>query len=141
MTRNERALTGQQNTITGSGNIVTGGTFTNSPVTTGPGSRIAVSNTPPSADIEQPWLEQLHDELTRIRLLLAEDHDPERSLDRDDAIEAVTTLAADLPDKQDEGGDEPRRLRLRVKGVIGVLAPVAEIIGGVAALEAIVQHL
>jgi hypothetical protein len=32
-------------------------------------------------------------------------------------------------------------MRLRVKSLIGILAPVAEIIGGVAALEAIWPHL
>ena len=42
----------------------------------------------------------------------------------------------------DNTSPEARRsMRLRIKGLIGILAPVAEIIGSVAALEAICQHL
>ena len=80
------------------------------------------------------WLEVLGSELTRIRQLL----EPLSSTDRDDAMDAITSLEADLPEM---AGGTPGRLRRRLKGLLGALDPVVKIIGGVATLEEILRHL
>jgi hypothetical protein len=80
------------------------------------------------------WLEVLGSELARIRQLL----EPLASTDRDDAMDAVTSLEADLPEM---AGGTPGRLRRRLKGLLGALDPVVKIIGGVATLEEILRHL
>ena len=120
----------------GSGNIT--GTVSNSQVNNQVGDQnLAANSQSPSVD---PCLEALGKELTRIRRRLEEIHDPAYSADRDDAIEAVDILTNDI-NVQEGGASAPRNFRRRVKELIGALAPVAEIIGGVAALEAILQHL
>jgi hypothetical protein len=53
----------------------------------------------------------------------------------------VYALSRDLPDLKQSGVDGPKNLRQRIKALIGVLTPVAGLIGGVAALESICQHL
>ena len=50
-------------------------------------------------------------------------------------------MEADLRSMPDGDPDAPKKFRRRVKELLGVLAPVAEIIGGVAALQAILAHL
>jgi hypothetical protein len=142
MTRDERASHGQQYTV-GTGNIITGGTVTNSPMTNvgGRQNRVDVTNAL-SAGLQQSWFPQLRDELARIRPLLEGDHGSAVSEDdRDDAIDAVRALQTEVADAQDSGEADPKGFRRRVKELIGVLAPVAEIVGGVAALQAILQHL
>jgi len=87
-------------------------------------------------------LEQLGDELARIRQRLEDDGYHNVPPDgRDRALEAVTALADDLPSLRKTDQDTRRTLRARVRALIDLLAPVAEIIGGVAALEVILQHL
>jgi len=95
---------------------------------------------PPSAEMRDPW-EALGAELTRIRQRLEGDDGRAASDDRDDAIDAVADMELVLSDPEKGGADSPRKLKRRIRELIGVLAPVAEIIGGVAALEAILQHL
>ena len=80
------------------------------------------------------WLEVLGSELARIRRLL----EPLASTDRDDAMDAITSLEADLPEM---AGGTPGPLRRRLKGLLGALDPVVKIIGGVATLEEILRHL
>ena len=80
------------------------------------------------------WLEVLGSELARIRQLL----EPLASTDRDDAMDAVASLEADLPEM---AGGTPGTLRRRLKGLLGALDPVVKIIGGVATLEEILRHL
>ena len=93
------------------------------------------------AQSADPW-EQLQRELTKIRQRLERDSDPTVAPDdHDDALEAVTALKDDLPGLRKNDPDTRRRLKQRVKALIGMLAPVAEIVGGVAALQAICQHL
>jgi hypothetical protein len=46
----------------------------------------------------------------------------------------VYALSRDLPDLKQSGVDGPKNLRQRIKALIGVLTPVAGLIGGVAAL-------
>jgi len=69
-----------------------------------------------------------------IRRLL----EPLASTDRDDELDAITSLEADLPEM---AGGTPGPLRRRLKGLLGALDPVVKIIGGVATLEEIVRHL
>lgn len=133
MTSDDRASRGEQNYSVGTGNIITGSTITNSPITAAGG---------PAEDKQPTWLAQLQAELARIRVLLEGVHDPEVSTnDRDDAIDAVLALETVATSAQNSGQADPKGFRIRVKALIGVLAPVAEIIGGVAALQAIAQHL
>ena len=117
----------QRNTVKGVGNIITGGTFTGSPVS------VTVSGP------QKPVILQLQDELARARECLAGVQD--RTDDDEDALEAIERLQSEVAQhpEPDQGG--LRRLRLRVKELIGVLTPVAGIIGGVAALQEICQHL
>ena len=89
-----------------------------------------------------PWLTHLQTELTRIRGLLEEGHGPGISgYDRGVAMGAVTAVEDDLPAAPADNPVDRERLRKRVGRLIGALAPFAEVIGGVAALEAILQHL
>lgn len=81
-------------------------------------------------------LKQLSEVLTEIRQSLAEISDPDVPPDvGGKASQAATALEKDLPNLS------RRTLRERVRALIDLLAPVAEIIGGVAGLEAILQHL
>lgn len=93
-----------------------------------------------SAEILDPR-RALEAELARIRLSLQADDGAVAADDRDDAIDAVDCLQLVLPDMDEDDPDSRKTFRRRIRALIGVLAPVAEIIGGVAALEAIVQHL
>ena len=120
---------GRRNTIVGTGNIVTGGTFTGSPVSATTAGRVS----------HNPFIRQLQDELTRVRQCLAEVE--ATTADHEDAIEAVIELQAEVAQDPDPDERGRRRLRKRVRQVIGVLTPVAEVIGAVAALEEIWKHL
>jgi hypothetical protein len=80
-------------------------------------------------------------ELARMRLSLQADGGAATADDRDDAIDAVDGLQRVLPDMDEGDPDSRKTFRRRIRALIGVLAPVAEIIGGVAALEAIVHQL
>lgn len=93
-----------------------------------------------SAEIQDPR-RALEAELARIRLTLQADDGAADAGDRDDAIDAVDCLQRVLPDMDEDDPNSRKTFRRRIRALIGVLAPVAEIIGGVAALEAIVQHL
>lgn len=82
--------------------------------------------------------QELRNQLTGIRKALLEHQDLARETDREDAIEAVSALHADL------GAEviaDRKTLRQRIKALAGALQPVADIIGGIAALEAIVRGL
>lgn len=118
----------QSNSIRGTGNIVTGGTFTDSQVSA------TTVNAP-----QNPWIRQLQDELARMRERLAGVQAP--TDDHEDAIEALVELQDEVAQDPDPDQGGLRRLRKRVRQLIGVLAPVAEVIGGVAALEEICRHL
>lgn len=86
--------------------------------------------------------EPLAKELARIRRQLADYHGEEvDAVDLDDAVRSVTAAEREIAGSPDRGQDARRTMRLRIKGLIGILAPVAEIIGGVAALETILAHL
>jgi hypothetical protein len=83
-------------------------------------------------------LEQLDEELARIRQRLERDgYRNVTPAGRDRVLKAVNGLQDDLPSLR----ENRRTLRARVRALIDLLAPVAEIIGGVAALEVILQHL
>jgi hypothetical protein len=129
MTGSKKSPSQQEYTVIGDAAIYSG-TFKDSTVTSNFGAQGA-----------DPW-EQLQGELTKIRQRLERDSDPTVAPDdHDDALEAVTALKDDLPGLRKNDPDTRRRLKQRVKALIGMLAPVAEIVGGVAALQAICQHL
>jgi len=123
----------QRYVIHGAGSIVSGDIRDSQIVSqSGPGTaRITVD---PADGGPDRWLEVLGSELARIRRLL----EPLASTDRDDAMDAITSLEADLPEM---AGGTPGPLRRRLKGLLGALDPVVKIIGGVATLEEIVRHL
>ena len=114
----------QRNTIHGTGNIITGGAVTN--------SQVVAASAPGSPN---PLVQQLQDELTRVWQCLDAVAAP--MADHEDAIEAVGVLQDEVSRDPDPDQHGLRLLRVRVRGLIGVLLPVAEIIGGVAALEEI----
>jgi hypothetical protein len=126
----------QQHTVFGDGVINTGD---NSQVNNAIGdrNRQSASYTVTSPSAMNPW-DEVGEELARIRGLL---ESAAASADRDDAIEWVCALSRDLPDLRQSGADGRRNLRQRIKALMGVLTPVAGLIGGVAALESIWQHL
>ena len=119
----------QQYTVSGDGVISTG----SGPVT-------FTKSGQPGNDISAGLLVNLEKELTRIRAILESADSHVRSADRDDAIEGVDALAGDIPGLG-QSADGRRKLRQRIKALVGVLTPVAGLIGGVAALESILQHL
>jgi hypothetical protein len=134
----------QPHASSGAGNLVTGSTISGSPLTavSGDSNRVVITNQPTTGISDDAVLAALRAglsaELAEIRELLLKHHDPARATDREDAIEAVTALQTDLakPELSDR-----KTLRQRIKGLIGTLKSVAEIIGGIAALEAIVRGL
>jgi len=129
------------NFVGGSGNI-TIGTFTDSQVVSVSGSQnTAAVHVSDSSVALDPW-GNLEKELARIRRRLEEDGSNSVAVvDRGDAIESVKGAQGELSATDYTNPEARRSIRLRVKGLIGILAPVAEIIGSVAALEAICQHL
>jgi hypothetical protein len=131
-------MASQRYVIHGAGSIVSGDIRDSQIVSqSGPGTaRITVAPAGGGLADGRPdrWLEVLGSELARIRQLL----EPLASTDRDDAMDAVTSLEADLPEM---AGGTPGPLRRRLKGLLGALDPVVKIIGSVATLEEILRHL
>jgi len=133
----------QQHASTGAVNSVTGSTISGSPMTavSGDSNQALITNQPTGMSDDAALAAMrlgLGTQLGGILKLLLEDNDPARAADREDAIEAVTALQNDLdkPELSDR-----KKLRQRIKGLIGPLKSVADIIGGIAALEAIVHGL
>jgi hypothetical protein len=137
MTGNEGSRGG--NFIGGSGNIIAG-TYTGSQVVGVSGSQNTVHVSDSSVALD-PW-GALEKELARIRRRLEEDRTNSVDVaDRGDAIDSVIAAQGEMSSTDNTSPAARRSMRLRIKGLIGILAPVAEIVGGVAALEAIWQHL
>jgi hypothetical protein len=133
----------QQSTGTGAGISVTGSTVSGSQLTavSGDSNRMVITNQPGGASDDAALAAAQRDlstQLAGIRGLLLEHHDPARATDREDAIEAVTALQADLGKPMIT---DRKTLRQRIKALVGALRPVADIVGGIAALEAIVRGL
>jgi hypothetical protein len=128
MSECERNRGPQHNAIFGAGQIITGGVLFN--------NRIEAKN---FNGPQNPLIRQLQDELTRARQCLADD--PASTVDHEDAVEALDALQGEIAQDPDPDQRGLKVLRLRVKALIGVLLPVAEIIGGVAAFEEICRHL
>lgn len=133
----------QQNTGIGAGISVTGSTISGSQLTavSGHSNRVVTTNQPEGTNDDAALAAaqlELSSQLAGIRELLLEHHDPAAVTDREDAIEAVTALQADIGKQVIT---DRRTLRQRIKALVGALRPVAEIVGGIAALEAIVRGL
>jgi len=139
MTSSQAAPGNQHHTIFGDGVINTGGNSTVN-YAKGNGNQLSASNATPSPAALDPW-DQLAEELAKIRLLLTEENSHAPPADRDDAIEVVIALERELPDLRQSGADAHKKLRQRIKALVGVLTPVAGLIGGVADLQSIIQHL
>jgi hypothetical protein len=129
----------QHHTISGDG-VISTGPNTNINYAKGDGNRQSAGNVALSPAALDPW-DQLPKELARIRLLLTDENGHAPSAGRDDAIEFVVDLERELPELRKSGADAPKKLRQRIKALVGVLLPVAGLIGGVADLESIIQHL
>lgn len=127
MPKSEESPGSQRNTIVGTGNIITGGRVIKSQV---------VAKT---VSAQNPVIQQLQDELSRVRGCLAGVQAP--TDDHEDAMEAVDELRDEVARDPDPDQRGLRRLRVRVRQLIGVLTPVAGIIGGVAAFEEICRAL
>ena len=130
----------QENVIFGDGVISTGD---KSRVNNAKGNwnRQANADTATPAGGQDAW-EQLAEVLARIRQRLEEDRSNSvAAVDREDALGSVADAENELTSTETRSPEARRSMRLRVKSLIGILAPVAEIIGGVAALEAIWPHL
>jgi hypothetical protein len=124
-------------------NSVIGSTLSNSPQTavSGDSNWVVITNQPGGAAGDAALAAVrlgLSAQLAEIRELLLKQHDPAMATHREDAIEEVTALQADLgkPALRDQ-----KTLRKRIKAVLGALQPFADIIAGIAALEAIVRGL
>ena len=131
-------MASQRNVIHGAGSIVSGDIRDSQIVSQSGTGTARITVAPAGGGLADGgpdrWLEVLGSELVRIRRLL----EPLASTDRDDAMDAITSLEADLPEM---AGGTPGRLRRRLKGLLGALDPVVKIIGGVATLEEILRHL
>lgn len=126
-------MASQRYVIHGAGSIVSGD-IRDSQIASQSGTGTARITVVPADGGPDRWLEVLERELARIRQLL----EPLASTDGDDAMDAVASLEADLPEM---AGGTPGTLRRRLKGLLGALDPVVKIIGGVATLEEILRHL
>jgi hypothetical protein len=142
MSDNEQAPSSQHNTIYGSGNITAGGLFVHSPVTS------TAVNAGPDTASHAFWIDRLAGELAKARALLEEGHGSAAEPDLEDAVATIKALQEEIQVlREDSTADSPagaegrRTLRLRVKALIGVLLPVAEVIGGVAGIQEILHHL
>jgi hypothetical protein len=130
----------QENVIFGDGVISTGD---KSRVNNAKGNwnRQVNADTAMPASGQDPWV-LLAAELARIRQRLEEDRSGSVAMvDRDDAIASVEAAQGEVSATDKTSPEVRRSIRLRIKGLIGILVPVAEIIGGVAGLEAIWPHL
>lgn len=98
-----------------------------------------------TANIDTPGtdpLERLSEVLTRIIQSLAENSSPDVPPEaREEASQAATALKRDLPNLRKTEPGTRTTLRKRVKALIDLLAPVAEIIAGAAALDGILHQL
>lgn len=139
MTGNEDFRGG--NFIGGNGNITTG-TFTQSPVVNVSGRQNRVTAHVSANSVAPDTWGDLEKELARIRRLLEADRGSSvAAVDRDDAIASVKAAQAEASAADSASAEARRSMRLRVKALVGILVPVAEIIGGVAGLETIWPHL
>jgi len=131
----------QHNTVFGSGNIITGGKFDNSVVTT------TTVNSGAGAGSQAYWAGRLADELAQAHGRLDDPGLPVTP-DLTDAVVAIEELQAEVAAFREElaagpppGPENQEKLRRRVKALLGVLLPVAEMIGGIAGFQDILHHL
>lgn len=135
------AMTGRQENVVFGGGVINTGNNNQINNAIGDGNDQVNTRTEMCAGGPDPW-QPLAKELARIRRQLEEDRSNSvAAVDRQDAIESVIAAEEAMSHTATGSSAAPQSMRLRIKGLIGILAPVAEIIGGVAALEAIVQHL
>jgi hypothetical protein len=131
----------QHNKVTGTGSIITGGTFNNSQVTS------TTVNSGADAGSQAYWAGRLADELAQAHGRLVDPGLP-ATPDLTDAVAAIEELQDEVAAFREElaAGPPPDQesqtmLRRRVKALLGVLLPVAEMIGGIAGFQDILHHL
>jgi hypothetical protein len=134
MTQRKDRHGSQQNTIYGAGNIVTDGEIIDSRLIAH-AQNSPVQNSP----VQNSTVQDLREQLARAHESLAAVPDPTAA--QHDALDAVDLLQGEIDEDPDPAPDRLKRLRLQLRGLIAVLAPVAEVIGGVAAFEEILRHL
>ena len=131
----------QHNTVIGNGNIITGGTFNNSQVTS------TTVGSGAGAGSQAYWVGRLAEELAQAHARL---NDPglQATPDLTDAVAAIEELQAEVGAFREElaagpppGPESQTMLRRRIKALLGVLPPVAEVIGGIAGFQDILHHL
>jgi hypothetical protein len=131
----------QHNTVIGSGNIMTGGTINNSPMTS------TTVNSGAGAGSQTVWVGRLAGELARAHECLAGRGLPVTP-DLAHAVAAIEELQGQVAAFQKElasghppGPEKQKKLRDRVDALLRVLLPVAEMIGGIAGFQDILHHL
>jgi hypothetical protein len=127
---------GSQKNIADHGGVVYSGNFSASIATaTGRDSRAVNVST----GVHDRLINELREQLSEVRRLLVENRDPGRAADREDAIAEIDSLDGELSDQREDR--DAGKLRRRLKRLVGTLIPVADIIGGTAALLEIINDL
>jgi hypothetical protein len=132
------------NTISGSGNIHSGGEvkYQGSMVNvSGSGNDTTVGTVVGSGTLSQ-WIGPIGQVLAKARYIL---ESTPASNEVDDALAAIDETQQALDDPMTSGLNEPRMLRQRIKGLIGILTPAAQIATGlnsiITSFSEILKHL
>ena len=140
---NSNDTPGSRKNIADHGGVVYSGKFSG-PIATATGrDGIAVNA---STGMQERLINELRDQLSDARRLLNENHDPGRTASREDAIADIDDAIADIDSVDRELADrrevrDAGRLRRRLERLAVTLIPVADIIGGAAALLEIINEL
>jgi hypothetical protein len=127
---------GSRKNIADHGGVVYSGKFSGQIATATGRDGIAVNA---STGMQERLINELRDQLSDARRLLNENHDPGRTASREDAIADIDSVDRELADRREVR--DAGRLRRRLERLAVTLIPVADIIGGAAALLEIINEL
>jgi hypothetical protein len=127
---------GSKKNIADHGAVIYSGNFS-APIATATGRDSRVVNV--STGVNDRLISELREQLSEVRRLLVETHDPGRAADCEDAIAEIDSLDGELSDPREDR--DVGKLRRRLKKLVGTLLPVADIIGGTAAFLEIINDL